>query len=54
MVATLEWLAAGKLKPVIDSVFPLEETPIALAKLRARKALGKILIEPFEPASEGD
>jgi 2-desacetyl-2-hydroxyethyl bacteriochlorophyllide A dehydrogenase len=52
--ATLEWAAAGKLKPVIDSVFPLHEVPAALKKLRSRKVLGKILIEPFEPVSESD
>jgi NADPH:quinone reductase-like Zn-dependent oxidoreductase len=52
--ATLEWAAAGKLRPVIDSVFPLDQTPAAFAKLRSRHALGKILIEPFEPVSESD
>jgi 2-desacetyl-2-hydroxyethyl bacteriochlorophyllide A dehydrogenase len=51
---TLEWAASGKLKPVIDSIFPLDQTPEAFAKLRARKVLGKILIEPFEPVSESD
>jgi 2-desacetyl-2-hydroxyethyl bacteriochlorophyllide A dehydrogenase len=50
--ATLEWAAAGKLKPVIDSVFPLDQTPEAFAKLRSRKVLGKVLIEPFEPLPE--
>jgi len=44
--ATLDWAAAGKLKPVIDSVFPLEQTPDALGKLRSRNVLGKILVEP--------
>ena len=52
--ATLEWAAAGKLKPVIDSIFPLDQVPAALEKLRARNMLGKILIEPFEPVSESD
>ncbi len=42
--ATLEWAAAGKLKPVIDEVFPLERTAEAFAKLRARTALGKVLV----------
>lgn len=54
MQATLAWAAAGKLKPVIDSIFPLDQVPAALAKLRARHVLGKVLIEPFEPESEGD
>jgi NADPH:quinone reductase-like Zn-dependent oxidoreductase len=54
MQATLEWAAAGKLKPVIDSIFPLDQVPAAFAKLRSRNVLGKVLIEPFEPESEGD
>jgi len=52
--ATLEWAAAGKLKPVIDSIYPLDQTADALAHLRSRKVLGKVLVEPFEPASESD
>jgi 2-desacetyl-2-hydroxyethyl bacteriochlorophyllide A dehydrogenase len=52
--ATLEWAAAGKLKPVIDSIFPLDQVPAAFAKLRSRRVLGKVLIEPFEPVSESD
>jgi NADPH:quinone reductase-like Zn-dependent oxidoreductase len=51
---TLEWAAAGKLKPVIDSIFPLDQTGAAFAKLRSRNILGKILVEPFEPESESD
>jgi NADPH:quinone reductase-like Zn-dependent oxidoreductase len=51
---TLEWVAAGKLKPVIDSIFPLDQTAAAFAKLRSRNILGKILIEPFEPEAESD
>ena len=51
---TLQWAADGRLKPVIDSIFPLDQTPAAFAKLRARQVLGKILIEPFEPESESD
>ncbi|MFO1487455.1 MAG: zinc-binding dehydrogenase [Verrucomicrobiota bacterium] len=52
--ATLDWAAAGRLKPVIDSVFPLDQVPAAFAKLRARQVLGTIVIEPFEPEAEGD
>ncbi len=52
--ATLEWAASGKLKPVIDSVYPLDQTAEAFAHLRARRVLGKVLVEPFEPASESD
>ena len=52
--ATLDWAAAGKLKPVIDAVFPLDQTTEAFAMLRARRVLGKVLVEPFEPVSESD
>jgi NADPH:quinone reductase-like Zn-dependent oxidoreductase len=43
---TLQWAAAGKLKPVIDSVFPLAQTAATFEKLRGRNVLGKILIKP--------
>ncbi|HEX3797951.1 MAG TPA: zinc-binding dehydrogenase [Verrucomicrobiae bacterium] len=47
--ATLALAAAGKLKPVIDSVFPLDRTADAFAHLRSRNFLGKVLVEPYEP-----
>ena len=43
---TLQWAAAGKLQPVIDSTFSLDQTAAAFAKLRARDVLGKVLIKP--------
>jgi 2-desacetyl-2-hydroxyethyl bacteriochlorophyllide A dehydrogenase len=46
IIATLEWAADGKIAPVIDSIFPLEEAPAAFTKLRARQVLGKILVNP--------
>jgi 2-desacetyl-2-hydroxyethyl bacteriochlorophyllide A dehydrogenase len=52
--ATLEWAAAGKLKPVIDTIFPLDQTKEAFAHFRSRSALGKVLVEPYEPVSESD
>lgn len=52
--AALEWAAASKLKPVVDSIFPLDQTPAAFAKLRSRNVLGKVLVEPYEPVSESD
>jgi len=52
--ATLEWAAAGKLKPVIDSTYPLMETPAAFAHLGSRNVLGKVIVEPYEPVSESD
>jgi 2-desacetyl-2-hydroxyethyl bacteriochlorophyllide A dehydrogenase len=44
--ATLQWAAAGRLKPVIDSCLSLAETPRAYEFLRSRKVLGKLLIRP--------
>jgi len=46
MRATLEWAAAGKLKPVIHSIVPLDKTAEAFGLLRARQVLGKIVIRP--------
>lgn len=46
IVTTLAWAAAGKLGPAVDSVLPLAKTPGAFARLRARQALGKIIITP--------
>lgn len=44
--ATLDWAARGKLKPAIDKVYPLTQAAEALARLRAREVLGKLVIEP--------
>jgi NADPH:quinone reductase-like Zn-dependent oxidoreductase len=44
--ATLDWAAAGKLKPVIDRTVPLNEVPQAFQALRERKVLGKIVAAP--------
>lgn len=52
--ATLEWAAAGWLKPVIHAVYPLDRTAEAFASLRARTVLGKVLVDPFEPESDAD
>jgi 2-desacetyl-2-hydroxyethyl bacteriochlorophyllide A dehydrogenase len=46
LVATLVWVADGKLKPVIDSIFSLDRTSAAFAKLRSRDVLGKVLVKP--------
>lgn len=47
--ASLEKLSAlieqGTLKPTIDSVFPFEQLPAALAKQKTQRARGKIIIE---------
>ena len=39
------WIAAGKVKPVIDRVFPLEEAAAAHAYLEAGSHLGKVMLE---------
>lgn len=44
--ATLEWAAAGRLKPVIDTIFPLASAAEAFSKLRARTVLGKVIVAP--------
>ncbi len=46
LAATLEWAAAGRLKPVIDRMFPLDKTADAFALLRDRSVLGKVLVTP--------
>jgi len=42
--ATLEWAAQGKLRPVVDREFPVEQAAAALNHLRSRHALGKVLV----------
>jgi len=37
-------VAAGRLRPVIDKVFPFAEAPAALAHMRANAAVGKIVL----------
>jgi len=44
LAATLEWAADGRLKPVIDKVFPLAQTAEAYAALRGRSVMGKVLV----------
>lgn len=44
MVATLEWAALGKLKPMIHKRYALAEVPQAFADLRNRAVLGKAVI----------
>lgn len=46
--ATLEWAAAGKLKPIIHALYPLARTAEAFAALRARSVLGKALVTPLD------
>ncbi|HXG46462.1 MAG TPA: zinc-binding dehydrogenase [Methylomirabilota bacterium] len=44
--ATLDWAAAGRLQPVIDSTYGLAEAEAALARLRSRQVLGKVIVQP--------
>ncbi len=37
---------AGKLRPVVDQVFPLQEASAAQARLEAGEQMGKIILEP--------
>jgi alcohol dehydrogenase len=46
LVALLDLIAAGKLDPIIDKVFPLEETAEAERLLEDREVVGKVLIRP--------
>lgn len=41
---TLDWAARGWLQAVVHAVYPLAEAPAALAALRARSVLGKVLL----------
>lgn len=48
-IHTLQWLENGQLKPVIDSIHPLESATAGLIQLRNRQAIGKILIQLQNP-----
>lgn len=43
-----EWLAAGRIRPLISDVFPLEEAGQALELISSRKATGKVVIRISE------
>jgi NADPH2:quinone reductase len=38
------WIAAGKLKPIVDATFPLEEAAKAHAHLEAGEHVGKVVL----------
>jgi len=48
MAVLVEFLEAGKLTPVIDRTYPLSEAPEAIRYLQGGRALGRIIIIPFE------
>lgn len=43
-----EWIEAGKIKPVIDRIYPLSETPEAFRYLEIEHARGKVVITVSE------
>ena len=47
----LEWLAAGKIKPEVDTVFPLDRAVEAINHVMERRAQGKVILTM---AAEGD
>jgi alcohol dehydrogenase len=46
LVALMDLIQQGKLKPVIDTVLPLEKTAEGVRMLRDREVIGKIIITP--------
>jgi len=46
LTALMDLIGDGKLKPVIDTVLPLEETREGVRMLRDREVIGKIIITP--------
>ena len=44
MVRTLDFVATGKLRPVIDRIYPLTGAEEAFRALRERRVLGKVLV----------
>ncbi|MEM0938879.1 MAG: NADPH:quinone oxidoreductase family protein [Bacteroidota bacterium] len=45
VIQLMKWIKNGKLVPIVDKIFPLEETSTALRKLQNRKVKGKVLIK---------
>ncbi len=44
MAASMEKLATGEVRPVIDTMIPLEEFDTALQRLESRDVFGKIVV----------
>ncbi|MHA7776174.1 NADPH:quinone oxidoreductase family protein [Roseibium sp. M-1] len=44
MAELLDWVRAGKLKPHIHAVYPLEEIAAALEEIAARRVQGKVIV----------
>ncbi|BFM10438.1 NADPH:quinone oxidoreductase family protein [Simiduia litorea] len=46
MQELLRWYVDGKVKVVVDQVFPLKDTVKALEKVMSRKVIGKVILKP--------
>ena len=46
MEQLLEWEALGKLRPVVDRAFPLEEAAAAHRYIEGRHNIGKVVLTP--------
>lgn len=46
MVTTLDWAAAGRIRPVLHRIFSLSEVRTAFDKMRHREVQGKIVVNP--------
>ena len=44
--ALMEMIKSGEMKPVIDTVVPLEGAAEALRLIQDRKVIGKVIVEP--------
>ncbi len=42
----VQWVKKGRLRPVVDKVFPLRQTRQALARMMRRENFGKIIVKP--------
>lgn len=45
LLRIIDLVALGKLEPVVDSVYGFEELPAAMARLEARAAFGKVIVQ---------
>ena len=45
MVRIVQLIGEGKLKPVVDRVYPMTELPLAMEHLETRKAFGKVVLQ---------
>ena len=46
MIELMTWYGEGKVKVIVDEVFPLSETASALNKVMNRQVIGKVILKP--------